>query len=169
MADPIDDLADISFEWSSDDATMTTIDLSGLTASGTCPTTMASTYPSGNVTIASSSTTSTTLGPIYSIGSVGNLGIGAQGSTINSGYTISTSQGWNGTFAGDQPKLSIDAKEEGVFFKTEKHNVNWDELIDDINSIKRAFLAMNANDELMEKYPEIRDMLSEWLIRGLSK
>lgn len=174
MANQLDDLADISFEWTSDDATMSTIDLSGFTASGTCPTTMASTYSSypssGNVTITTSSIgTGTITSSNPYISNTGNLGIGAVGSPTSGGYVIGTGNGWNGTFASNQPKLAIDAKEDGVFFKTDKHNVNWDELVDDIKSIKHAFILMYQNEELMKAHPEIQDMLSDWLIKGLSK
>jgi hypothetical protein len=97
---------------------------------------------------------------------------GAQGSTLStSAYTVSsvgTSSNWNGTFTVAQAKLQIDTDgDEGIIFKTKEHTVNWDKLVDDIQMIKRAFMTMSNNEDLMNKYPEIRDMLAEWMLREL--
>lgn len=99
------------------------------------------------------------------------LTAGAVGSstTAASSYTIGTNSNWNGTFTLSQPKLSIEADNEKVIFKTVEHTIDWDEFVNDVHMIKRAFMTMSNNDDLMEKYPEIRDMLAEWMLRGLSK
>lgn len=170
MSSPMDDISSATFVWddnssySSDDCVTITLSQDTIDSMNTSlvlpPITMASSTATSNVTISSGISHSTITNGQYTtigaVGSNGNLGIG-------------TSSNWNGTFSFNQPKLSIDADSEGVVFKTEKHSVNWDELIDDIKSIKRAFMIMSNNDELMKKYPEINDMLSDWLIRGLSK
>jgi hypothetical protein len=157
MSDPLDDLKPLEFDWKDDDCIM-----SGdtITINSTDLSTML-----GPITTANMSASGTIYSPSYV--SV----TGAQGSTLTSAYTvgsIGTNSGWNGTFSVAQAKLQIDTDEgDGVIFKTKEHTVNWDKLVDDIQMIKRAFMTMSNNEDLMNKYPEIRDMLAEWMLREL--
>jgi hypothetical protein len=164
VSNPLDDLQPLGFDWKDDDCimsgdtiTINSTDLSTMlgpitnshmSASGTVTGTV--TVPS-YVSIGASSTTTATLSSNY------NVGIGAVGSNA----------GWNGTFTNMEAKLQIDVEDEQVIFKTKEHTVNWDRLVEDIYAIKRAFMTMSNNEELMNKYPEIRDMLAEWMLREL--
>jgi hypothetical protein len=162
MTHPLDDLTPLEFDWkdeseytinSTDTITINSADIDAILNSTITNSTMASgtvTVPS-YISIGASGTTTATLSSNY------NVGIGAVGSNA----------GWNGTFTNMEAKLQIDVEDEQVIFKTKEHTVNWDRLVEDIYAIKRAFMTMSNNEDLMNKYPEIRDMLAEWMLRGL--
>jgi len=52
---------------------------------------------------------------------------------------------------------------------TNKHNINIDEFYEDLIAIKQIMIEMAKDEDLMERNGIIRDILSTWLIKGLSK
>lgn len=101
----------------------------------------------GTVTIPSVVTTGTT-SPYY-INS-GALGIGGaiSGSTITSGISIKNAE----------PTIH-----------TDKHKINIDEMYEDVLAVKQILIELAKDDDLLERNGVIRDILSGWLIKGLSK
>lgn len=158
MSNPLDDLKPIEFDWIDDNCTMGHSDTISITDLGS---------------VMGSSITTSTVSTTASMYSPSTVSItGAQGSILGQNTfsigAVGSSSNWNGTFTVSQAKLQIDTDgDEGVIFKTKDHTVNWDKLVDDIQMIKRAFITMSNNEDLMNKYPEIRDMLAEWMLREL--
>ena len=71
---------------------------------------------------------------------------------------ISTMQPSSLTIASDPPILN-----------TNKHSINIDEFYEDLIAIKQIMIEMAKDEDLMERNGVIRDILSTWLIKGLSK
>lgn len=59
---------------------------------------------------------------------------------------------------GDQPTIS-----------TNKHTIDVDELYEDVLAIKQILIELAKDENLLERNGVIRDILSGWLIKGLSK
>jgi hypothetical protein len=90
---------------------------------------------------------------------------------ISGGWSIS-----NSSFGGSSsntiintspPSISISGVEPTI--STDKHKVNIDDLYEDILSIKQIMIELAKDEDLMERSTVIRDILSDWLIKGLSK
>lgn len=52
---------------------------------------------------------------------------------------------------------------------TPKHAINIDELYEDLIAIKQIMIELAKDENLMERNSIVRDILSTWLIKGLSK
>jgi hypothetical protein len=87
---------------------------------------------------------------------------------ISGSYNIATTAISNGSFTTlGPPSISISGVEPTI--STDKHKVNIDDLYEDIQSIKQIMIELAKDEDLMERSTVIRDILSDWLIKGLSK
>ena len=178
MSDSIDDLKPIEFDWKDDDIYISTSSDDGYTItldSGSIPPLTAydlqnmsmsgsvslgyGAVPPSNITINSASAHSmSNANTIYSVGA-GSISNYTMGSVGISSPVLSSSE----------TKLEINCNEGNIVFNTKKNKVVWDTFVDDVNMIKRMFMTMSNNEDLMKKYPEIQDMLAEWMLRELKK
>jgi hypothetical protein len=183
MSDSIDDLKPIEFDWKDDDIYISTSSDDGYTItldSGSIPPLTAydlqnmsmsgsvslgyGAVPPSNITINSASAHSmSNANTIYSVGA-GSGSVGA-GST----YTMGSVGISSPVLSSSETKLEINCNEGDIVFNTKKNKVVWDTFVDDVNMIKRMFMSMSNNEDLMKKYPEIQDMLAEWMLRELKK
>lgn len=98
---------------------------------------------------------------IVSNGGIANGAIGA--SNI---FSVSNSGGVMGTI---RPSSSLTIASETPILHTNKHSINIDEFYEDLIAIKQIMIEMAKDEDLMERNAVIRDILSTWLIKGLSK
>lgn len=180
MSDTIDNLKPTEFNWEGDDIyistglasddcytitldpvsipPLTAYDLQNMSMTGSVSLGYGAVPPS-NITINSASAHSmSNANTIYSIGAggtyTGSVGISGISSPV---------------LSSNETKLEINCNEGDIVFNTKKNKVVWDTFVDDVNMIKRMFMTMSNNEDLMKKYPEIQDMLAEWMLRELKK
>ena len=185
MSDTIDNLKPTEFNWEGDDIyistglasddcytitldpgsipPLTAYDLQNMSMTGSVSPGYGAVPPS-NITINSASAHSmSNANTIYSVGAGGTYTVGAAG-TYTGSVGISTP-----FLSSNETKLEINCNEGDIVFNTKKNKVVWDTFVDDVNMIKRMFMTMSNNEDLMKKYPEIQDMLAEWMLRELKK
>jgi len=179
MSDSIDDLKPIEFDWKDDDIyistssddcytitldsgsipPLTAYDLQNMSMSGSVSPGYGAVPPS-NITINSASAQSmSNANTIYSVGA----------GSISGNYTMGSVGISSPVLGSSENTLEINCNEGDIIFNTKKSKVVWDTFVDDVNMIKRMFMTMSNNEDLMKKYPEIQDMLAEWMLRELKK
>ena len=80
-------------------------------------------------------------------------------------FTVSNS----GSIMGTMKPSSLNITNDPPILSTNKHNINIDEFYEDLIAIKQIMIEMAKDEDLMERNSVIRDILSTWLIKGLSK
>lgn len=90
---------------------------------------------------------------------ISNGGIGVSNYAISGGSNLGTIR----------PSSSITISSETPILHTNKHSINIDEFYEDLIAIKQIMIEMAKDEDLMERNGVIRDILSTWLIKGLSK
>ena len=98
-------------------------------------------------------TTSIDLGTISISGAVGSSGAYLS----SNGMNAST---W--TMASSQPSINITNDNGKNYIKTQKHNIDIDELGDMMETLKKRLLILTPNFEQMEKYPMLKEMYDEY-------
>ena len=106
--------------------------------------------------------------PAMPIGSITISNGGAVGAN-----TVASSYYTNGVISGSgistmQPSSLTIATDPSIL-NTNKHSINIDEFYEDLIAIKQIMIEMAKDEDLMERNAVIRDILSTWLIKGLSK
>jgi hypothetical protein len=107
-------------------------------------------------------------------------GFGAVPPAMPIGSITTISTGTNGGFASNyaisgsnlntiRPSSSLTIASETPILHTNKHSINIDEFYEDLIAIKQIMIEMAKDEDLMERNAVIRDILSTWLIKGLSK
>jgi hypothetical protein len=95
-------------------------------------------------------------------GGVGNI-------TLSNNYAYNTIA--NGTITAGKLSGTINIKSDGdrALIETTKHEIDVDKLYEDVKDLKQVLVALANDSDLLERNPIIRDILAEWLIKGLSK
>jgi hypothetical protein len=75
----------------------------------------------------------------------------------------------SGSVMGTMRPSSLSITSDPPILSTNKHNINIDEFYEDLIAIKQIMIEMAKDEDLMERNGIIRDILSTWLIKGLSK
>ena len=83
----------------------------------------------------------------------------------NNSFSIANS----GSITGTMKPSSLNITNDPPILSTNKHNINIDEFYEDLVAIKQIMIEMAKDEDLMERNSVIRDILSTWLIKGLSK
>ena len=150
LKDVLSAIDPVEFQWQNDMSTQTGIiaqEIGAIT-------------PDGTINVGESYDT-ITLGPVETI-DLGNITI--TGATGNNGAYF-TSSGVNGaswTSFSSQPSISI-ANEGGKnVIKTDKHEIDLDELGDIMETLKKRLLILTPNFEQMEKYPMLKELYDEY-------
>ena len=140
-----DDIGPVEYEWSDDNMSVGIIaqEVSSFPGFGAVPPAL----PGGSITISNGGAVgaNTVASSYYTNGVISGSGIGTIKPT---GISITS----------DPPILS-----------TNKHSINIDEFYEDLIAIKQIMIEMAKDEDLMERNAVIRDILSTWLIKGLSK
>ncbi len=90
--------------------------------------------------------------------------------TLSNNYAYNTIA--NGSItAGKLSTGTINIKADGdrALIETTKHEIDVDKLYEDVKDLKQVLVALANDSDLLERNPIIRDILAEWLIKGLSK
>lgn len=77
------------------------------------------------------------------------------------------SNGMQGNWTSSLPGISI--KNSDPTIHTDKHKINIDEMYEDVLAVKQILIELAKDENLLERNGVIRDILSGWLIKGLSK
>ena len=140
-----DDIGPVEYEWSDDNMSVGIIaqEISSFPGFGAVPPAL----PGGSITISNGGAVgaNTIANSYFANGVIGSSGIG----TLHPSSL---------TIASDPPILN-----------TNKHSINIDEFYEDLIAIKQIMIEMAKDEDLMERNAVIRDILSTWLIKGLSK
>jgi hypothetical protein len=103
-----------------------------------------------------------TIDPI-DLGSINMSSITITGATDNSGaYLTSGSNGASWTSFSTSPSISIGNEHGKNVIKTNKHEIDLDELGDMMETLKKRLLILTPNFEQMEKYPMLKEMYDEY-------
>ena len=81
--------------------------------------------------------------------------------------TISAGTMFNGTVS--VPVINIKSENGKAMIETSKHDIDVDKLYEDVKDLKQVLVALANDSDLLERNPIIRDILADWLIKGLTK
>jgi hypothetical protein len=81
--------------------------------------------------------------------------------------TISAGNMFNGTIS--VPVINIKSENGKAMIETSKHDIDVDKLYEDVKDLKQVLVALANDSDLLERNPIIRDILADWLIKGLTK
>ena len=81
--------------------------------------------------------------------------------------TISAGTMFNGTIS--VPVINIKSENGKAMIETSKHDIDVDKLYEDVKDLKQVLVALANDSDLLERNPIIRDILADWLIKGLTK
>lgn len=83
--------------------------------------------------------------------------------------TTSVSTGVNTNTMPGSMEGSIYLGTDTPTINTDKHKINVDAFYEDVLAIKQILIELAKDEDLMNRNVVIRDILSEWMIRGLKK
>lgn len=84
------------------------------------------------------------------------------------GFANSVSTGLN-TNTVPEPAEGLTLGGDNPIVNTDKHKINVDAFYEDVLAIKQILIELAKDEDLMNRNVVIRDILSEWMIRGLKK
>jgi len=105
----------------------------------------------------------------FTLNSSGSLGIGTTASSWIVNSTASSNGYLNGSSITVPNHASITMKGDAPTITTDKHEIDVNELYEDVGAIKKIMIELANDENLMERNAVIREILGDWLIKGLSK
>lgn len=129
----------------------------------------------GAISGAGSTVTLTGAGATGSSSVIGNMnsstyswtGVGAN--TWNTSYTIGSGAGINGTYTVASPTVNLTVEEGKPMLKTQKNEINLDELADMMKLMQSLLVAVVADDEFAKRNPALAEAAHDMLIKKLKE
>ena len=141
---------------------------------------MAYTTITNNGAISGAGGTVTLTGPVGATGSstiLGNMGSstynwsGTGASTWNTAtsYTVGAGAGINGTFTVASPTVNLCVEDGKPMLKTQKNEINLDEMADMMKLMQSLLVAVAADEEFAKRNPALAEAAHDMLIKKLKE
>lgn len=96
-------------------------------------------------------------------GSYDTISIGSINSIDLGNITLSASAAYNGPWSiSSSPSINITSDHGRSYIKTEKHEIDLDELGEMMETLKKRLLILAPNFEMHEKYPMLKELYDEY-------